>query len=66
MNEMKRKETCIICGKPIIGYGNDPWPLTEDGRCCDICNEYVLLVRLEHLIKKESYKHGEFDSKIFD
>ena len=29
---------CPICGKTFIGYGNNPYPVAKDGRCCDECN----------------------------
>lgn len=50
---MKRKETCVLCGKLIVGYGNNPWPLSGYGRCCDECNNLVIMKRLEDLIRKE-------------
>ena len=31
--------TCCLCGKKFEGYGNNPWPLKQSGRCCDDCNE---------------------------
>lgn len=40
---------CVICGKEIPNphgfnlVGNDPSPVYEDGRCCDICNHEVVL-----------------------
>lgn len=35
-------ETCVLCGKPIIGYPNEAYPLA-DGHCCDACN-YSLVI----------------------
>lgn len=32
------KKTCCICGKKFGGYGNNPWPVKQDGECCDDCN----------------------------
>lgn len=31
---------CSICGKYVIGWGNNPYPVTkgEDDECCDHCN----------------------------
>ena len=31
---------CIICGRQIAGYGNNPEPVKRwfDGSCCDKCN----------------------------
>jgi hypothetical protein len=43
-------ETCIICGEPIEGHGNNPAPVSETGKCCDACNlKFVVPARLEML-----------------
>ena len=40
--------SCVICGEDFEGYGNDPAPVTEKGRCCDACNlKFVIPARLE-------------------
>ena len=36
-------KTCCICGKEFIGYGNNPSPVKEEGRCCDECNANVVI-----------------------
>lgn len=33
------KEICVLCGKHIVGYGNNPFPLADEGKCCDECNK---------------------------
>ena len=40
---------CCICGKEIMEkYGNNPWPVKEEGECCDDCNiKYVIPARIE-------------------
>ena len=39
---------CCICGKEFIGYGNNPSPVKEQGKCCNECNDkYVIPKRLE-------------------
>lgn len=39
---------CCICGEPLEGYGNDPWPVKEEGQCCDACNDkFVIPARLD-------------------
>lgn len=38
--------TCVLCGRPITGWGNNPYPLAEDGECCDQCNMKVIEARL--------------------
>lgn len=41
-------ESCVICGEPLEGYGNNPAPVTEKGKCCDACNlKFVIPARLE-------------------
>ena len=38
---------CCICGKEFDGWGNNPWPVKDNGECCDECNfEYVIAARL--------------------
>ena len=31
---------CCVCGKDFNGYGNNPWPVSDNpnDRCCDLCN----------------------------
>jgi hypothetical protein len=31
---------CCICGKQSVGYGHNPWPVSDnqEDRCCDFCN----------------------------
>lgn len=43
---MSKKFICCICGKECEGYGNNPSPLKDNGRCCDECNELVIKTRL--------------------
>lgn len=43
-----KKNTCCICGSEFTGYGNNPYPYKEDGRCCSDCNiRYVIPARLK-------------------
>ena len=34
---------CVLCGKMFTEWGNDPWPLAEDGWCCDHCNQLKVI-----------------------
>ena len=47
-DELETK-TCCICGKPLNGSGNNPWPYVKDknARCCDECNAKVIAARIE-------------------
>lgn len=55
--ELKRDELimrCCICGRLFTGYGNNPAPVKKAGRCCDECNDYVVIpARLAELEKKK-------------
>jgi hypothetical protein len=43
-------KTCCLCGEPYDGYGNNPWPKKDEGRCCNACNtKFVIPARLEQL-----------------
>ena len=37
---------CTLCGESFNGYGNNPWPLASEGRCCNTCNADVLVSRI--------------------
>ena len=38
-----RKQECCICHKSFYGYGNNPAPIANGGRCCDDCNRKVVM-----------------------
>lgn len=48
-----KNETCVLCGRPIMGWGNNPYPLAEDGECCDQCNALVIQARLIRTIRAQ-------------
>ena len=35
--------TCCICSKDCVGWGNNPEPVYNCGRCCDECNQSAVL-----------------------
>ncbi len=38
---------CCICGEEFEGYGNNPDPVKQSGKCCDACNrKFVIPARL--------------------
>ncbi len=43
---------CVICGKQTVGYGNNPAPVKNFGRCCDVCNATVVLPKRLYELKK--------------
>lgn len=46
---------CSICGRTIEGYGNNAWPV-NDGRCCDKCDDEVVVPRRINDAKSENEK----------
>lgn len=45
---MSEKHVCCLCGKEFTGFGNNPYPLddTPNARCCDKCNDSVVVARM--------------------
>lgn len=42
-----KEEVCCICGEELDGYGNNPEPYKQGGKCCDACNiKFVIPARL--------------------
>lgn len=48
-----KTKTCCICGKTFWGWGNNPWPIKDEGECCDECNGKVVAYRLIRLLRRE-------------
>lgn len=52
--------SCCFCKQELKGFGNDPFPLRKNGRCCDSCNlQYVTLVRYLLLQSKAEGKDAD-------
>ena len=49
---MSSSSLCVICEKPFTGYGNNPSPLKEKGRCCNACNILVVISRINQTPKQ--------------
>jgi hypothetical protein len=61
------QSTCVLCGRHIAGFGNNPWPLAEEGRCCNDCDDLkVIPARMVRLGFPEAHaKHtGELARNI--
>ena len=56
LKEGKEAEyTCCICGDDFDGFGNNPAPYKESGKCCDACNrKFVIPARLAQLSDEDS------------
>lgn len=57
-SEHKDKEdlptyVCSICGKTFTGYGNNAEPINS-GRCCNSCNQLVILERIKQMQERRS------------
>lgn len=51
--DIGEKLMCCLCDDEIDGFGNNPSPLKDDGRCCDKCNtEKVIPARIMEASKK--------------
>lgn len=58
------KYTCCLCGKEFEGFGNNPYPLSEEGRCCDMCNDEVICARLNAISPKQLVEDEEFTNNL--
>lgn len=41
---------CCICGEELKGFGNNPYPISDEGKCCDKCNDKVIEARIANLV----------------
>ena len=58
--ELEDEHKCCICGEPIEGHGNNPFPVKTEGDCCDKCNaEVVIPARIEKMKAAASEKVNE-------
>ena len=70
--ELEDEHKCCICGEPIEGHGNNPFPVKTEGNgnnpfpvktegdCCDKCNaEVVIPARIEKMKAAASEKVNE-------
>lgn len=49
--QYESEKKCCICGKRFTGWGNNPWPVKEEGECCNECNrKKVIPARIEMMI----------------
>ena len=46
------KNICVVCKEGYNGHGHNALPLKK-GRCCDMCNNFVILKRIQLLKKDE-------------
>lgn len=54
---VKRTTTiCVLCKKRIIGFGHNPYPITEKGWCCNECN-FDKVIPMKLYIAREKQKN---------
>ena len=48
---------CCFCGDDVGRYGHNPAPVSDTGRCCDVCNQMVVIpARMSMLgLRSEGY-----------
>ena len=58
----KQSNVCCICGKEFSEYGNNPYPVKDEGVCCDKCNyDAVIPARMDMMFparKNRVRKHA--------
>lgn len=59
MKKDEIKERCCLCGGELRKGGHDPYPVAEEGRCCDACNWGVVLPRRVELSKQSHERTGK-------
>ncbi len=37
------KYKCVICKNIWYGFGNNPSPIKDNGKCCDSCNFNIVI-----------------------
>ena len=49
-----KKLNCCICGREIIGIGNNPMPVvtTPGAKCCDTCNSQAVIPTRMDVVEK--------------
>ena len=66
LNEGEHHFKCCICGKEVDGWGNNPWPVKEEGECCDDCNSNeVIPARIFQIYKNINPKKEIKEDKQF-
>lgn len=49
---------CVFCGKSIEDlHGNNPDPLSKEGRCCDECNTTRVVPERLRLTRQQTCEH---------
>lgn len=59
---------CCFCGDDVGRYGHNPAPVSDTGRCCDVCNQMVVIpARMSMLgLRAETILPGDITDIIMD
>lgn len=52
-----KAQKCCICGLYFTGFGNNPAPVKNKGRCCDTCNNTIVIPTRIMMVTQD--KNGE-------
>ena len=55
---------CCICGLEFEGFGNNAEPIKE-GRCCDKCNEYIVIPERMRLLAIKNFPGEKVEWKYY-
>lgn len=47
----EKRFKCVLCNQTTYGWGNNPYPLAEEGICCDTCNGCVIEERIKRQMR---------------
>ena len=63
--EKTQENIFCICGRKFIGYGYNPYPVKEEGRCCKLCNYTVVLEeRLNEFYERQNHRK-KMNKKVY-
>jgi hypothetical protein len=52
IRKQKSHPVCVLCfANCECPFGNNPFPLSKEGRCCNRCNEDVVMERMKSIFK---------------
>ena len=59
---------CCFCGDDVGRYGHNPAPVSDTGRCCDVCNQMVVIpARISMMgLRAETILPGNITDIIMD
>ena len=62
------RSKCVLCNEEYDGHGNNPYPVTENGRCCVDCNRLKVIPARIHgpceILKSENEKLNTENKKL--